>query len=204
MPTSLGRCTFVLAGQDGGPPSFPRGAVYLAAHHLRGAPMDQDSLTNDRDVAFPGSDRVLRVAVVDDFAPTRALVRATLERSGIACVVVEAPGMPEDVPSVCTHEPDVVLLDQSLGDVRGTELIGDILRECPTAMVAIFSALDPATEEEAAIRAGAFTYYEKDLITDVLPEVLCEDYALFQRALAGEDVCVRSATDRRGSLSNSA
>lgn len=166
--------------------------------------MDQDSLTNHRDVAPPGSDRVLRVAVVDDFAPTRALVRATLDRSGIARVVVEVAGMPEDVPSVCAHEPDVVLLDQRLGDVRGTELIGDILRDCPTAMVAIFSALDPATEEEEAIRAGAFTYYEKDIITDVLAEVLFEDYALFQRALAGEDVCVRSASDRRGSLSNSA
>lgn len=163
--------------------------------------MSQDFLTNDRDVTSPATDRKLRVAVVDDFAPTRALVRTTLERSGIARVVVDAAGAREDITSICAEDPDVVLLDQNLGDVRGTELIGDILRACPTTMVAIFSALDAETEEEAALTAGAFTYYEKDLLTETLPQVLSEDYALFQRALAGEDVCTRSALDRRGCLS---
>lgn len=163
--------------------------------------MSQDFLTNERDVTSPATDRKLRVAVVDDFAPTRALVRTTLERSGIARVVVDAAGAREDITSICAEDPDVVLLDQNLGDVRGTELIGDILRACPTTMVAIFSALDAAAEEEAALTAGAFTYYEKDLLTETLPQVLSEDYALFQRALAGEDVCTRSALDRRGCLS---
>ena len=145
----------------------------------------------------------LRVAVVDDFAPTRALVRAKLDGSGIAFVVAEADGSPEQVAEACSHEPDVILLDQQLGGLRGTELLGDVLRTCPTAMVAIYSALDPGTEEAEALRAGAFTYYEKHLVTQVLPEVISEDYALFRRALAGEDVCTRSAVERRLTMSES-
>jgi hypothetical protein len=68
-------------------------------------------------------------------------------------------------------------------------------------MIAIFSALDADDEEASALRAGAFAYYEKSLATRALPEILAEDYALFRRALAGEDVCAPSAADRRRTLS---
>lgn len=163
--------------------------------------MSQSLPPNELRSTSPAGAGRLRVAVVDDFAPTRALVRATLEGSGIASVVAEADGSPEQVAEACTQEPDIILLDQQLGGIRGTELLGDVLRACPKVMVAIYSALDPADEEADALRAGAFTYYEKHLVTEVLPEVLTEDYALFQRALAGEDVCTRSAMDRRLILS---
>lgn len=166
--------------------------------------MSQSLPSNERSGPSPAGVGRLRVAVVDDHAPTRALVRATLDGSGIASVVAEAAGSPEQVEAACAQEPDVILLDQQLGDVRGTELLGDVLRSCPTAMVAIYSALDPADEEAEALRAGAFTYYEKHLVAEVLPEVISEDYALFQRALAGEDVCTRSAMDRRLSMSGPA
>ena len=163
--------------------------------------MSQSLPPNNRRSTSPAWAGRLRVAVVDDFAPTRALVRAKLDGSGIASVVAEADGSPEQVAEACAQEPDVILLDQQLGAVRGTDLLGDVLRSCPTVMVAIYSALDPTTEEAEALRAGAFTYYEKHLVTEVLPEAISEDYALFQRALAGEDVCTRSAMDRRLSLS---
>lgn len=166
--------------------------------------MSQSFPPNEQRSAAPAAAGRLRVAVVDDFAPTRALVRAKLDGSGMASVVAEADGSPGQVEAACQQQPDVLLLDQQLGGVRGTELLGDVLRTCPRVMVAIYSALDPADEEAEALRAGAFTYYEKHVVTEVLPEVICEDYALFQRALAGEDVCTRSAMDRRMSMSGPA
>ena len=139
----------------------------------------------------------LRVVVVDDDKPIRTLVRALLQRSPATTVVADADGHPDAVAVACGQSPDVVLLDQNLGGSRGTELIGDIVRACPHAMIAIFSALDPDAEETSALSAGAFAFYEKNVATPSLPEILAEDYALFRRALQGEDVCAPSAADRR-------
>jgi two-component system, NarL family, response regulator DevR len=148
--------------------------------------------------------RPLRVVIVDDHAPMRSLVRATLDRTDVARVVAEASGASQEVLAACERDPDVVLLDQHLGAVRGTDLLGDILRACPTAMIAIFSALPPEDVEEGALQAGAFAFYEKDLVTGVLPEVLVADHELFRQALQGEDVCAPSATDRRRTLGTAA
>jgi DNA-binding NarL/FixJ family response regulator len=142
----------------------------------------------------------LRVVIIDDEEAIRTLVRRQLDCSAVATVIADADGSPDAVAAACEQEPDVVLLDQKLRGRRGTELIGDILRVCPSAMVAIFSALDADVEEAAALRAGAFAYYEKRLTGRALPEILAEDHALFRRALAGEDVCAPSAVQRRGAL----
>jgi DNA-binding NarL/FixJ family response regulator len=139
----------------------------------------------------------LRVAIVDDDEPIRTLVRTLLDHSPVATVVADADGTPESVAAACEHDPDVVLLDQKLGGRRGTELIGDIVRVCPHAMIAIFSALDAEEEEGSALSAGAFAFYEKRVTTPALAKILAEDYALFRRALAGEDLCAPSAADRR-------
>jgi DNA-binding NarL/FixJ family response regulator len=140
----------------------------------------------------------LRVAIIDDHPPMRALIRVVLDASGTATLVAEADGTPRMVRAACRQQPQVVLLDQHLGaGLRGTELIGVILRSCPSAMIAIFSGLDPDTEEGPALRAGAFAFYEKRVVTTALPSILVEDYALFGRALAGEDVCAPTAAARR-------
>ena len=142
-------------------------------------------------------DHPLRVMIVDDEAPMRALVRATLQRSDRARVVAEADGSFEQVAAGCTKAPQVVLLDQNLGGRIGTDLIGDILHTCPQAMIAVFSALDPDIEEAPALRAGAFTFYEKDVVTPALAQHLTEDYELFRRALEGEAVWAPSPEQRR-------
>lgn len=139
----------------------------------------------------------LRVVVVDDDEPIRVLVRTLLDRSAVAAVVADADGNPDAVASACQRSPDVVLLDQNLGGRHGTELIGDILRACPNAMIAMFSGLDADAEEGPALSAGAFAFYEKTVVTPSLPEILAQDYALFRRALQGEDVCAPSAAERR-------
>jgi DNA-binding NarL/FixJ family response regulator len=142
----------------------------------------------------------LRVVVVDDDVSIRTVVRALLQRSKSATVVAEADGAPEEVAAACEQAPDVVLLDQNLGGRRGTELIGDIVRACPHAMIAIFSGLDPDEEEVSALKAGAFAFYEKSVTTPALPQLLAADHALFVRALEGEDVCAPSAAERRRAL----
>jgi CheY-like chemotaxis protein len=72
---------------------------------------------------------------------------SSLDHSPIATVIADADGSPDAVAAACAQGPDVVLLDQKLGGRLGTELIGDIVRVCPNAMIAIFSALDADIEE---------------------------------------------------------
>jgi CheY-like chemotaxis protein len=147
---------------------------------------------HDPSVTPVDPDTVLRVVIVDDNAAFRALVRALLERSGRATIVADADGSPEEVAIACRQAPDVVLLDQNLRGVLGTELIGQIRRACPETMVAVYSALDRVLEEPAARRAGAFTYYEKSVVTPALVDHLVADHARFRRTLAGEEDRTRS------------
>jgi DNA-binding NarL/FixJ family response regulator len=147
-----------------------------------------------------GGTAPLRVVIVDDKPSIRALVRTMLAQGDAATVVAEADGSPEAVATACAQAPQVVLLDQNLGPTLGTDLIGDIMRSCPEAMIAVFSGLDPSTEEASALRAGAFVFYEKSVVTPALSEHLIDDHAVFRRALRGEDVCAPSVIERRRAL----
>jgi DNA-binding response OmpR family regulator len=145
--------------------------------------------------------RPLTVVIIDDEAPLRTLVQIALDRSGVATVVAESDGRPETVADACDTEPDVVLLDQNLNGVRGTALIGEITRRAPRAMIAMLTALDPGSEEAAALSAGAFVFYEKTIIASGLAACLVEDHHLFRSALDGREVHAPSAMSRRRLLS---
>lgn len=141
---------------------------------------------------------LLRVIVIDDDDNLRQLARLVLERSGRATVVGESDGNSrQDIDDVCRTRPHIVLLDQDLGRLRGTDLIGPILRTCPDAMIAMLTGLDAEVGEANALRAGAFVYYEKSVIPTRLIDMLEQDYATFGLALAGEDVVAPSALTRR-------
>lgn len=142
--------------------------------------------------ALDGAD-VARVVLVDDDADVHTLVRAVIGRAGGR---LSLEGTAFDAATamamVAEKQPDAVLVDLQLGGDRGADLVGPLLQVCPTTMVAAFSAL-PASEHEAELRRlGAFAYYPKEDIAD-LPWMLLRDYALFRRALAGEDVLAPAA-----------
>jgi hypothetical protein len=63
-------------------------------------------------------------------------------------------------------------------------------------MVAVLTAMAAEEQESRSLAAGAFVFYEKATIAQ-LPEMIAEDHASFERALAGEDVMAPSALVRR-------
>jgi DNA-binding response OmpR family regulator len=142
----------------------------------------------------------LTVAIVDDEPDVRRLVRLALERSRLITVVAESDGHQASLDEVCRSAPDVVLLDQRLDGVRGTELIGEITRKAPRAMIAMLTALDADSEEAIALSAGAFVFYEKSLIADVLATCIIDDHRMFRSALDGREVHAPSARSRRTNL----
>ncbi|MEX1164919.1 MAG: response regulator [Nitriliruptor sp.] len=138
----------------------------------------------------------VRVVVVDDEPGIRRILELTLRRSGRYEVVAEAGDGEGALEAIAEHTPDVVLLDLMLGPEWGVDLIAPVLARSPGTMVAILTALSAEREEDAALSAGAFVYYEKTMVVNLV-EYLDRDHALFRRALDGDDVLAPSALQRR-------
>lgn len=152
------------------------------------------------------TDAPARVVIVDDEPGIRRILELTLRRTGRYEVVAQVGTGEEALAAVAEHQPDVVLLDLMLGPEWGVDLIAPILARSPGSLVAILTALSAEREEDAALTAGAFVFYEKTMVVSLV-EYLDRDLALFRRALAGHDVLAPSALQRRnrstGALSDS-
>jgi DNA-binding response OmpR family regulator len=135
------------------------------------------------------------VLLVEDEPALRALIRRRLERERCS-VVAEADSVAETLELASAHEPDVILLDLLLGGELGSDAVGPLTRLVPSTMIAILTSLPAEIEEPALRRAGAFVFYEKAMLVDLVDH-LREDLHTFHRALNGEDVVAPSAIARR-------
>ena len=111
-----------------------------------------------------------RVLVVDDHALVRSEVTAILSQ---ACDVV---GVAEDGPTALRHigvlHPDVVVLDVSLPDMSGLEVVARLRRAGNTAWVVFVSAYEDDGVRRAALAAGGDRYIVKSQLSEILAEVL--------------------------------
>jgi DNA-binding NarL/FixJ family response regulator len=169
--------------------------VAAAARTLHGPLGAQDVGRRETHVSEAPRELV-RVLVVDDEPGIRRILELTLRRSGRYEVVAEAATGDEAIAAAEQHQPEVVLLDLMLGPEWGVDLIAPILARAPGAMIAILTALSAEREEDAALTAGAFVFYEKTMVVNLV-DYLDRDHALFTRALAGDDVLAPSALQRR-------
>jgi DNA-binding NtrC family response regulator len=136
----------------------------------------------------------IHVTVVEDEAPLRELIATTLERSGR--FLVDAPDVDGWRETVTQTQPQVLLLDLFLEGQDALEELPQVLVASPHTMVAVLTAMAAEEQESRSLAAGAFVFYEKATIAQ-LPEMIAEDHASFERALAGEDVMAPSALVRR-------
>ena len=104
----------------------------------------------------------IRVLVADDHAVVREGIRNVLAASRGFDVVGEAASGSEAVKLAGECEPDVVVLDVSMPDGTGLEVIGDVRGAAPRARVLILSVHDEAEYVLQAVRAGAHGYLRKD------------------------------------------
>ena len=110
------------------------------------------------------------VLIADDHVPTRAAVRAALERGGFD-VCAEAPDAATSVALVRQLRPDVALLDIHMpGDgIRAAAEIAAHMPETSVVMLTVSSADDDLF---AALKAGASGYLLKDTDPGRLPLAL--------------------------------
>jgi DNA-binding NarL/FixJ family response regulator len=104
----------------------------------------------------------IRVLVADDHAVVREGIRHVLAPSHGFDIAGEAASGRAAVELAGTVEPDVIVLDVSMPDGTGLEVIGDVRRAAPQARVLILSVHDESEYVLEAVRAGAHGYLRKD------------------------------------------
>jgi two-component system KDP operon response regulator KdpE len=100
----------------------------------------------------------VRVLVVDDEAPIRRLLRASLD--GDLYDLAEASGGEEGIRAAAVAAPDIILLDLGLPDLDGLEVTRRI-REWSEVPIIVLSARGDEMNKVAALDAGANDYVTK-------------------------------------------
>ena len=123
----------------------------------------RDGAANDQ-VRMPpllDSRRTIRVALVDDHHLVREGLRLVLTREPGIEVVDEAADSAEAIDLIERSHPDVVLLDLSLGDLDGVQLIRSMLVRQASLRILILTMHRDAETVRQALLAGASGYMVK-------------------------------------------
>ncbi|WP_322010563.1 response regulator transcription factor RqpR [Paraburkholderia sp. J12] len=102
-----------------------------------------------------------RILLVDDHAVVRQGVRQLLIDRGVASEVIEAQTGAEALATIAKHACDVVLLDISLPDMNGVEVLKRAKRKAPRLPVLMFSMYREDQYAVRALKAGASGYLSK-------------------------------------------
>ncbi|MGA7270895.1 MAG: response regulator transcription factor [Acidimicrobiia bacterium] len=117
----------------------------------------------------------IRVVVVDDHELVRQGLRALVERQADFCFVGEASSVAEGVRRVAFDEPDVVVLDFSLGDGTGAEACRQMLETSPNTKVLILTGYADGHALDDVREAGASGFLLKSgdnrHLTDAIRQV---------------------------------
>ena len=121
----------------------------------------------------------IEVVVCDDVAELRGLFRDELEQDGDIRVVGEAEDGRAALEMVAELPPDVLLLDLSMPDMDGLEVLVRLKRLGTRVRVVVCSGYTFDVMGERALASGADRYVEKGVSGESLREVV--------RAAAGHE-----------------
>src|SRR6516164_5169937 len=102
-----------------------------------------------------------RILIVDDHPLVREGLIGLLAAQSDFVVCGEAAGVAEARELVLSTKPDVVIIDLTLSDGTGLELIKDLRAKCPDIRLLVLSMHDESLYAERALRAGAVGYVNK-------------------------------------------
>ena len=103
----------------------------------------------------PSSPVKKRILIVDDHPLLREGVAGLINREPDLQVCGEAPNAADAMLAVCALRPDLALVDISLGERSGLELIKDLKIQHEALPVLVLSMHDESLYAERALRAGA-------------------------------------------------
>lgn len=115
---------------------------------------------------------MIRVAIVDDHPVVRAGIRQTIAGHADMKVTAEAATAREALAQIHKGHFDILILDISLPDTSGLELLGQVKDARPDLPVLILSIHSEEQYAIRALKAGATGYLNKDSAADELVEAV--------------------------------
>lgn len=102
-----------------------------------------------------------RVFLADDVAGVRVLWRFFLDDEELIEVVGEAGDGRTALVAIAALQPDVVLLDISMPELDGLEVLAHLRAEMPETAVIVASAHTASRLGQSVLDQGAHAYFEK-------------------------------------------
>ncbi len=102
-----------------------------------------------------------RVLLVDDHPMVRERLAEIINSEADLCVCGEAEDRHEALQAIKTSKPDLAIVDLTLKDSYGLELIKDIRSRWPNVRILVVSMHDESLYAERVLRAGALGYITK-------------------------------------------
>lgn len=107
------------------------------------------------------NDGVIRILIVDDHPLVRESLKAMIRREPDLAVCGEAEDREQALELAAADEPNLALVDLTLKNSHGMELIKDLGNLWPKVKILVLSMQDEALYAERVIRAGACGYISK-------------------------------------------
>jgi DNA-binding NarL/FixJ family response regulator len=115
---------------------------------------------------------LLRILVVEDFAPFRRLICTALQQRRVEFQTIEAADGLEAVQKAEELQPDLILLDINLPKLHGFEVAKQIRKLVPQARFLFLSQESSSDIVRKALSLGALGYIQKlSAATDLLPAI---------------------------------
>lgn len=128
----------------------------MASPDRSSGPSESNRPESDR----PESDRI-EIVLVDDHPTTRTGIQRAVEKQMGASVVAEADDWSTGFDLIKEHVPDVAVVDLSLPDGHGFDLLRSLRSRCPDVRLVVFSMFDEEVYAKRALQAGAQGYVMK-------------------------------------------
>jgi DNA-binding NarL/FixJ family response regulator len=110
----------------------------------------------------------MKILLCDDHDVVRQGVRRVIEPLTDVSLVVEAATGAEALEQMEKQAFDILLLDISLPDCDGLDMVHAIKKKCPETRIIIFTMHSPLLHGLQAIRSGAMGYLSKNVRMDEL------------------------------------
>jgi len=114
----------------------------------------------------------VRVLIVDDHPVVRQGLRILIQGEPDLVVCAEAGTAGEALQAAGEHQPDVAVIDLTLKDTSGLDLIKDLKVRHPEVASLVLSMSDENLYAERALRAGARGYVMKEIGTERLIQAI--------------------------------
>jgi DNA-binding NarL/FixJ family response regulator len=118
----------------------------------------------------------IRVYLVDDHPAIREAIRDTIEGTIDMEICGETSSSDDAFREIEELQPDVAVIDISLNDAHGLDLVQNVRSQYPDVRTIVFSMYDENVYAERAIRAGASGYLMKSEPTQNIIEAIRSAY----------------------------